>query len=179
MDYKRLTPRLVTDKGLQADEHFDCLSGVVFLKAKLKVLTFKTQVTFGQALNDHLMLGGFGVTAIDSLTDQRTYKPLKYLSGWIGANTNGTRLQFALFLGYSKGFGAKDPIIGPVYARDPNIAYCYRLAPMITYISGKFSVISEVEITSAAYGAPDGYYKVQDPAEVVNLRSTLTGVYNF
>jgi hypothetical protein len=179
IDYKRLTPRLVTDEGLNADEHFDCLSGVVFFKAKLKMVTVKAQATFGQALNDHLMLGGFGVTGIDSLTDHRTYKPLNYFSGWVGANTNGTRLQFALFAGYSKGFGAKDQIIGPVYARDPDIAYCYRFAPMITYISGKFSVISEVEITTAAYGMPDATYKVQNSAEVGNLRATVTGVYNF
>lgn len=179
IDYKRLTPRLVTEKGMKAGEHLDCLSGIAFFKAKLKILTLKAQASFGQALNDHLMLGGFAVTNIDPLTDHRTYKPLNYLSGWIGANTNGTRLQFALFAGYSKGYGSKDPVSGPVYARDPDIAYCYRITPMVTYIAGKFSIVSEVEITTAAYGTPDSKYKVQNSAEVGNLRATVAGVYNF
>jgi len=179
IDYKRLTPRLVTDSVFKANEHLDCFSGIAFFKAKLKFMTIKAQASYGQALNDHLMLGGFGVTSVDTLTDQRTYKPLNYFSGWIGVNTNGAKLQFALFAGYSKGFGAKDKITGPIYARDPDIAHTYRISPMVTYIAGKFSLISEVEITTAAYGKPDGRYKVQDYSEVGNLRATVAGVYNF
>lgn len=179
IDYKRLTPRLVTEKGLKANEHLDCFSGIAFLKAKLKILTLKAQASFGQALNDHLMLGGFAVTSIDPLTDHRTYNPLNYFSGWLGANTNGAKVQFALFAGYTKGYGAKDQVSGPVYARDADIAYCYRITPMVTYIAGKFSLVSEVEITTAAYGTPDGRYKVQNLAEVGNLRATVTGIYNF
>ncbi|MEI6747872.1 MAG: hypothetical protein WCM93_01810 [Bacteroidota bacterium] len=181
IDYKRLTPRLVTDSLVKANEHLECFSGIVFFKAKLKLITFKAQASIGQALNDHLMLGGYGVTGIDTLTDRRTYKPLNYFSGWIGANTNGPRLQFALFAGYSKGFGSKAQMISSnlVYARDPDIEYTYRISPMVTYIAGKFSIISEVEITTAAYGKPDGKYRVKDSSEVGNLRATVAGVYNF
>jgi hypothetical protein len=177
IDYKRLTPKLVTDKGFKTNEHLDCFSGIAFIKSKLKLFTIKAQVSYGQALNDHLMLGGFGIS--DSLADQKTYKALNYLSGWIGANTNGIRLQFALFVGYSKGFGANNHITGPVYARDADIDYTYRISPMVTYVSGKFSIISEVEITTAAYGKPDGKYMVQDSKEIGNLRATIAGVYNF
>jgi hypothetical protein len=177
IDYKRFTPKLVTDKGFKTNEHLDCFSGIAFIKSKLKLLTIKAQVSYGQVLNDHLMLGGFAVS--DSLVDQKAYKALNYLSGWIGANTNGPRLQFSLFVGYSKGFGAGNKITGPVYARDPDIAYTYRISPMVTYISGKFSIISEVEITTAAYGKPDGKYMVQDSKEVGNLRATVAGVYSF
>jgi hypothetical protein len=179
IDYKRLTPRLVTDSAFKAYEHLDCFSGIAFLRIRLKPVTIKAQVLYGQALNDHLMLGGFGVTATDLLTNQHTYASLNYLSGLIGLNTNGARWQFSLFAGYSKGFGAKDKITGTVYARDPDIAYAYRITPMVIYISGKFSLISEVEITTAAYGKPDSYYKVQNFSEIGNLRATIAGVYNF
>jgi hypothetical protein len=179
IDYKRLTPRLVTDSAFKAYEHLDCFSGIAFLRIRLKPVTIKAQVLYGQALNDHLMLGGFGVTGTDVLTNQHTYASLNYLSGWIGLNTNGARWQFSLFAGYSKGLGAKDKITGTVYARDPDIAYTYRITPMVTYISGKFSLISEVEITTAAYGKPDRYYKVQNFSEIGNLRATIAGVYNF
>jgi len=179
IDYKRLTPRLVTDSAFKAFEQLDCFSGIAFIRIKLKPVTIKAQAIYGQALNDHLMLGGFGVTTTEPLTNQRTYASLNYLSGWIGLNTNGTTWQFSLFAGYSKGFGAKDKITGPVYARDPDIAYTYRISPMVSYIAGKFSIISEVEITTAAYGKPDSKYFVRDSEEVGNLRGTITGVYNF
>jgi hypothetical protein len=179
IDYKRLTPRLMTDSVYKAREQLDCFSGIAFLKIKLKPITIKAQACYGQALNDHLMLGGFGVTRTDELTDQRKYAALNYISGWIGLNTNGKSWQFSLFAGYSKGLGANEKITGPVFARDPDIAHTYRITPMVTYISGKFSIVSEVEITTAAYGKPDSYYKVKHFSEIGNLRATIAGVYNF
>ena len=50
---------------------------------------------------------------------------------------------------------------------------------MITYITGKFSLIAEMEYTTAAYGENDEKYRVIKSSETGNLRIGLGAVYSF
>jgi len=180
-DFKQLTPRLVTDSLYKTKEHINCYSVTAFAKATFNMLTIKTQALYGQGLNDHLMMGGYGVTDINPTTNHMEYTPLNYLSAWLTINTNGKKWQGSLFLGYTKGYGAEDDIVGPVYARDPEIAYIWRFAPLITYFAGKFSVASEFELTTASYGNKDSKYKITTTgiSPVTNARFSLSATYSF
>jgi hypothetical protein len=159
----------------------DCFSFTAFAKATLPFLTVKTQIIYGQGLNDHLVMGGFGVTETDALTNRKQYAPLNYFSAWATANTMGKRWQVSVFGGYTRGFGANEDITGDLYARDANIKYVWRVAPMLTYFAGKFSISSELELTTASYGTTDSKFEVNtdgiDP--VSNLRLSLSAVYAF
>ncbi len=179
VDYKRLTPRLVTDSLYATDAAVNCLSYTAFMMAKTKPFVIKMQWIYGQGLNDHILLGGYGVKYTDSLTNQQDYTALNYISGWINVQTTGKTWQGSLFAGYTKGMGAKDAITGPVYARDADIAYVYRVAPMISYTRGKLILASEFEITTAAYGKPDPNYNVQDALPVNNTRISFSAGYYF
>jgi len=179
IDYKRLTPRLVTDSAFATDASVNCVSYTAFMMAKLKPLVIKMQWIYGQGLNDHLVMGGYGVSSVEIQTNQQTYSPLNYLSGWIAFQTTGTTWQGSLFAGYTKGMGSNDIITGPVYARDADIEYVYRLAPMITYINGKLTFAAEFELTTAAYGKPDANYKVVDSKPVTNSRISISAGYFF
>jgi hypothetical protein len=178
-DFKRLTPRLVTDSLYATRSSVNCFSYTAFAMAKTKPLVIKTQWIYGQGLNDHLLLGGYAVSHTDPLTNEQTYTPLNYLSGWINVQTTGKTWQGSLLAGYTKGFGTSDEVNGLVYARDPDIAYVYRIAPMISYSNNHLLLLAEVEFTTAAYGTPDKQYRVQASAPVTNTRFSLSAGYIF
>lgn len=179
VDFKRLTPRLVTDSLYATQAAVNCVSYTAFVMAKTKPLIVKMQWVYGQGLNDHLVLGGYGVSRVDPLTNQQEYSPLNYITGWASLQTTGKTWQASLFAGYSKGLGSNDAITGAVYARDADIAYLYRLSPMITYINGKLTLATELELTTAAYGKTDSHYKVYDEAPVTNARISFSAGYSF
>lgn len=181
VDYKQLTPRLVTDSLVVANEHVNCVSYTVFAKASFKPLVIKAQILLGQGLNDQLGMGGFGVSNINSATNEMEYTPLNYFSSWLTINTTGKVWQASLFTGYTKGLGAKENIVGAVYARDADIAYLYRVAPMLTYNAGKLTLAAEIEYTSALYGAKDMKYKISTAGfdTVQNTRFSLSAGYSF
>jgi len=178
-DYKHIHPRLVTDSLYATNASVNCLSYTAFVMAKTKPLTIKMQCIYGQGLNDHLLMGGYGITHIDPLTNQQEYAPLNYLSAWLNLHTTGKTWQGSLFAGYTKGMGANNEITGTIYARDANIAYVYRLAPMLSYINGKLLLAAEIEMTTAAYGKTDTYYKVYDASPVTNTRISVSAGYFF
>jgi len=178
-DYKHIHPRLVTDSLYATKAAVNCFSYTAFVMAKTKPLILKMQWIYGQGLNDHLVMGGYGVKSVDPMTNQQEYLPLNYLSGWINLQTTGKTWQGSLFAGYTKGFGAVQQITGAVYARDADIAYVYRFAPMLSYINGKLLLATEFEVTTAAYGIPDAKYKVQDASPVTNTRISFSAGYFF
>jgi hypothetical protein len=179
VDFKKLTPRLVTDSLLATEASVSCISYTAFAMAKTKLLTIKMQWIYGQGLNDHIVMGGYAVSSVDPLTNQHNYSPLNYLSGWLNLQTTGKTWQGSLFAGYTKGFGSETEITGPVYARDADIEYVYRISPMLTYISGKLRFATECEFTTAAYGKLDSHLKVVDSAPVTNTRLSLSIAYHF
>lgn len=178
-DYKHIHPRLVTDSLYATNAAVNNLSYTAFAMAKLKPLTIKMQWIYGQGLNDHLLMGGYGTRFIDPITNEHEYSPFTYLSGWLNLQTTGKTWQASLFAGYTKGYGSKDAIIGPVYARDADIEYVYRLSPMISYINGKLLLAMEFEVTTAAYGRVNEFYKVVDSSPVTNTRISFSAGYFF
>jgi len=178
-DYKHIHPRLVTDSLYATNAAVNCLSYTIFAMAKTKPLIIKMQWIYGQGLNDHLLMGGYGITHTDPLTNQHEYAPLNYLSGWLNVQTTGKKWQGALFAGYTKGMGANKIISGAIYARDADIAYVYRFAPMLSYTSGKLVLATEIELTTAGYGKIDSHYKVYDASPVSNMRYSLSAGYFF
>ncbi|MBK7031341.1 MAG: hypothetical protein IPH45_20050 [Bacteroidales bacterium] len=178
-DYKILVPRLVTDSNFKANEKLPSLAFLAFLKADFNLINLKMQASYGQNLNDHLMMGGYGVSSRDPITDRRTYSSLNYLNTWMSINTKGKMVQYSVFAGYLKSLGSAEPIIGTLYARDADIDHIYRISPMVTWFSGKMNFAIEAEFTAASYGTPDPKYQITNGKTVNNLRSSLSAVYNF
>lgn len=179
VDYKRLTPRLVTLNNYKANENLDCFSYTAFFTTAVCDFSVKTQYTFNQALNDHLMMGGFAVTSKDLVTDRREYTPLNYHSIWANLAYTKTSWQPSIFMGYTVNMGSEKEVVGEVYARDANIDYVYRISPMLSYVKNKLSFNCELEYTVAAYGTNDINYKVINSSEVGNLRIGLGATYSF
>jgi hypothetical protein len=179
VDYKKLTPRLITDSLYSTNETSNSLSTMAFLKIKIPALTIKMEGIYGQDMYSMTMIGGYAVTdIIDISKNYLEYTPLTTLSFWTDIHTNGKEIQAGLFAGYSQNMGCNKTIIGNTYARGGNINYLYRVSPRIMFNSGKMRFSGEVEYTTAAYGLTDIDGTVFDSKEVSNLR-LLIGVYYF
>jgi hypothetical protein len=178
-DYKQLTPRLSTDSLYVANEKLNGSSFSGFISFKTPDFSIKAQYIYGKALNDHLMMGGFGVSGINPVSGQRDYTPLVIHSWWLNASKTYGNWQPSVFLGLTTNNGATEEIQGPMYARGEDIAYVYRVAPMLTYAIDRFSLMAEVEYSVAAYGVPDTKYKIQQAKEIANIRVGLAVMYTF
>ncbi|QQS52685.1 MAG: hypothetical protein IPM71_08110 [Bacteroidota bacterium] len=188
IDYKTLLPELYTvdyTKILtyQSTETISSLSAIAFARFKFKPVSIRIEGVYAQNAYDMAMIGGYAVQQInDSLTGAKSFTNLNTASVWLDANTNGKKIQFGLFTGYTKNLGSADNIkTKTFYARGSNIDNVYRLAPRVTFISGKFEIAFELEHTVATYGTANGdsQGRVTNDKAVSNTRGLLAFVYKF
>ena len=187
LDYKTITPELFTvdytgTNKFKSDRSLSSLSAIGFVNINLRPVTVKIEGVYAQNAFDMVMIGGYAVQQVtDSTTGTKEFTNLNTASVWTEIHTNGSRVQFAVFGGYTKNLGSSDLIEGPFYARGSNIDHIFRLSPRIVFISGKLSVALEGEYTSAAYGTANGDGKggVTNATSVANTRGMLAFIYHF
>jgi hypothetical protein len=179
-DFKRLTPRLATTKNIKTAEAINSLSAIGYMKLNLSPFTIKAEGVYGNNLVDMLMLGGYAVKSLDTLTGFETYTNLSCYSVW-GELVYGKELEFAVFGGYSQYLGAKNNIDKKYYSRINNIDNLIRISPRIQWNSGKTRLSTELEYTAAAYGVPKDNNKglVEQTKLITNLRLLLAVYYFF
>lgn len=188
-DYKNLRPLLATKSlitptnSFSTNERIKSLSYMAYLKVQSGLFTAKFKGMLGQNLADHLMLGGYAVSTIDSITGKQTYTPLNHI--FAQANfTYGKTIMPGIFIGYAKNLGASDIVVNDVnkvFARGADIAQLYRITPNLTYKNKSLTLIAEVEHTIAAYGTIDFTQKakVVNTNKVSNTRALLVVQYEF
>jgi len=194
IDYKTLLPELYTVDNtkkqlFESSETIGSIAAIAFAKFKFKPVTVKFEGVYAQNAYDMAMIGGYAVNEInDSLTGAKDFTNLNTGSVWMDMNTNGKKIQFGLFAGYTKNLGSTDSITTDsyykkeiFYARGTNIDNVYRIAPRIVFISGKLEIGFELEHTVATYGKANGDKKggVTDGKAISNNRGLLAVVYKF
>ncbi len=180
IDFKKLTPRLVTTKNIQTDESLSGFSALGFVKLNLDPVTVKAQGIYGQNIPDLMQIGGYAVKSTDAATGVETYITLSNFTFW-GEISTGKQTEYALFFGYSKALGASNNITGAYYGRATDIENVLRISPRIQFNSEKTRISTEVEFTSAGYGTPNGINKgkIENVQTVSNLRLLLAFYYFF
>jgi len=179
LDFKKITPRLVTSKNFITKKSISTLSFTGYFKFNADPFLIKSQTVYGPNLADLMMIGGYAVRATNAADGQEEYTGIKVLSTWAEI-IYGKELEFGLFGGYSKNLGADENISGSYYGRATNIDNLFRISPRIQWNSGKSRISTELEYTSAAYGKNNNSNKgkVIDTKSVSNLR-LLFAVYYF
>jgi hypothetical protein len=180
MDFKKLTPRLATTKKVKTDQSINSVSFAGFAKLNIDPLTFKLQGIYGSNLADQLMLGGYAIKSLDTLTGFENYTALNCISLW-GEISVGKDIEYAVFAGYTKNLGADDNIAGAYFGRGINIENVFRVSPRIQFNFNKLRISSEFEYTSAGYGMPNSLNKgkVENIKDFTNLRVLLAVFYFF
>lgn len=179
IDYKQLTPRIVTTENIKTDNTISSLAFTAFAKLSFEPVTFKLQGVYGSNLADHIMLGGYAVKSVDTLTGVEEYTALKCFSIW-GEVSTGKDIEYAVFAGYTKSLGADDNIPGTYYGRGTNIENVFRVSPRVQFNFGSLRFSTELEYTLAGYGTPNNLNKgkIEDVKTFTNLR-ILGAVYYF
>jgi len=182
-DWKALRPRLITDSNIITKSTVSGLSYMAYFKIKKKNFEWKTKAIYGQNLTEHLLLGGYAVAAIDSLTDVRTYTPTNHIFLWTDFLFTKKYKRFTLFprlfLGYAKNLGTSVDNTGIYYATGSNIDIMYRVAPSISIKSGNTMFSLEWEVTQVNYGDIKVSGLISNTHSVTNHRFLLTGFYFF
>lgn len=182
-DYKTLKPRLQTDSNIVTSSTISSLSYMAYYKYKKKGFEVKTKVVWGENLADNLMLGGYAVASIDSLTDERTYTSTQHLFSWLNLSYLKQYKRFALqpgiFLGFAQNMGTKTDNVGIYYATGANIDKMYRVSPKLNFKSGKMMFSVEWEYTHVMYGQNENSGIVNNTHAVANNRILFTAFYFF
>lgn len=179
IDFKQLTPRIVTTENIKTDNTISSLAFTAFAKLSFDPVTFKVQGVYGGNLTDHIMLGGYAVKSLDTLTGVEEYTALKCFSIW-GEVSVGKEIEYAVFAGYTKSLGADDNIVGAYYGRGTNIENVFRVSPRLQFNFNSLRFSTELEYTSAGYGTPNNLNKgkIENVKDFTNLR-IIGAVYYF
>ncbi|MFO7524018.1 MAG: DcaP family trimeric outer membrane transporter [Ignavibacteriaceae bacterium] len=179
VDYKKITPRLVTTKNIKTDNSISSLAFTGFTKLNIDPVAIKVQGIYGGNLADQLMLGGYAVSTVDTLTGIEGYTAINCFSVWVEISA-GKDIEYAVFAGYTKNLGAEDNILGAYYGRGINIENVLRVSPRIQFNFNKLRISTELEYTSAGYGTANNLDKgkIENIKDFINLR-ILGAVYLF
>jgi hypothetical protein len=179
-DYKKLRPEIKTSANAETDVTIGSFSAFSTLKIKTKAVTMSLMGIYSQNATDLVMLGGYAVSEItDTVKQFKTYTNLNTGNLWADLSTNGKKVAFGIFTGFSKNLGANKQITGPVYARGSDIDHLFRISPRVSITQGGLTFAAEVENTVAAYGTMQEKGRVIDTRNVNNIRILLSTIYRF
>jgi len=197
-DYKMIQPRLYTTSLIagnkntfQTSDKIGSYCFMAYAKFESGKISMKCKSMYGQNLSEHLMLGGYAVSAIDDATGKETYTPSNNIFAWVNV-MYGNKFKVGIFGGYSKNLGFSDNVIAKkidgngrtvenIYGMGNNLAYAYRVSPALIYKTGSLQFSLEMEYTVATYGTNDllDKGKVKDSQEYSNSRLIYTMYFFF
>lgn len=183
IDYKRLAPRIKTNRGVSTDEKVEGVSFIGFLKLGIDEFSFKAEGVLGENLAEMVMLGGYGAypykTIQDTIGDVWKYTPNRNLSLWTDISY-GKDVELGLFGGFSKNLGTKENY-EYFYGRGEDLEYIIRISPRIQFTFGKVKFATEIEAMYATFGKVlrNDKGKVVDTKGVTNIRGQLAFMYLF
>jgi hypothetical protein len=192
VDYKQLKPRTFTSNTkvsklqYSTDATVDCAALLAYAQVKFGKLTVSSKTILANNVSESLMTGAFGISEYDTITGHEEYTPYKHWFIW-GNVSYGDKLKFNLFTGYLKNLGAGENIVKPrgqqvvVFGLGEKISNMFRIAPSVSYTSGKASFALEVEHNIADWGQYDYADKgrIINTKEVNSTRLLATMYYNF
>lgn len=181
IDFKQLKPEevhLFSEQSFSSNDKVSSWSAIAFINFTEGSFNLKMSGIYGHNLTEHLLLGGYYESKIDTINHQINYTASPLLTSWIQAEQKFNRWSVSLFGGYTQNLPYQEPIAGRYFGRNSDIKSVYRWMPAINYVQGAFRIGAELECTTATYGTADlkGYF--QDNEQYTNYR-LLVGIFYF
>lgn len=190
--FKRLVPRLETDTGAKAHERLNSGEAIAYLSLNWETFQLRNKFLFAQNGSDMAMIGGYAVSFVDPVNDNRDYTNINAVGWWLDCDvTKHPTFTPGMFLGIIKNLGARECILQNVvdsegvitdrriYGLGTDIDTVFRFAPRFRWKTGKFEFGAEVEYTRAAYGTITDCGDVVDTDPVGNTRLMVAIAYHF
>jgi hypothetical protein len=184
VDYKSLRPKLNSGTpNIVSKERVNSTSFIAYAKLITKPIIFKAEAVIGENMTDHLMIGGY-LGYVATAGEVETYDATKTKAWWFEVSGTGKKAVPGLFIGYTTNDGAKAGAVA-AYGRSigmngRGIKNIFRVSPRMEFVSGKFKFGTEIEYTSAVYGALSNDSKVNGTTDKINnTRLLLTTTFSF
>lgn len=191
IDFKRLVPRLVSDRNVKVEESINSVSAIIYAAFNWETFALRTKLTLGQNGADHGLIGGYAVHSIQPESDKRTYTNLRSISLWVDFNRVHKKLSPGCFIGYTKNIGAPSTVIP--YLKDNNnvftqltygydserFDYIFRISPRLRWFLKPVVFGLELEYTRGAYGQVNTRGCVSNPVPTDNTRVLMAAYYFF
>ena len=117
MEILSLVPRKqneVDGKIYKLSERVTSVSGEAHVKYQDENWLVQAKTLMASNLTQTSMIGGYGVTAIDSRTGEQEYAPFMHSSTWVNI-VYGKKWRPGIFMGYLKNLGANKELVGKTY----------------------------------------------------------------
>jgi len=184
IDYQRIAPRIVSNKGYKVHEMLSSLAGIWYLGLNWEKLLIKNTLMFGGNLTNYGMMGGYAVKrgTTNPLTGKRDYTNIRTLSGWSDVTIFPLQyIETGFFFGVEKNFGSKDNISPieidsfgnaerTIYGLGNFIDTVIRISPRIRININQLTFAGEIEYTRAAYGTLTSHGTVKNLKPVANTQ---------
>jgi len=144
-----------------------------YLKFKSGTFNWSVEYVYGGNNADLMMLGGYAIKSVNSLTGIEEYEVLRAYSIWTDLSI-GTDVQPGIFIGYTKNLGSENELSGALFTRVSNIEKLFRVSPRLLLNYGKFRIAAEAEVTTASYGSVDKLAKVNNTKNITNIRGIVS-----
>ena len=190
-DYKRLVPRLVTDKCVKVHEFNDSFIVEAFGAFNYAPWSLRCKTFWAQNGADQLLISGYGVRTVDHCTGARTYSNTAAVGGWVDFSYlfHCDEMEVGLFVGGTKNIGSHDPLyIDPktgrpiIYALrcvSQDIDYVVEVTPWFVFMKDPVRVGLELRYSRASWGKPDRFGRVTCGTPVDDFRTLFVLYYMF
>lgn len=181
-DMLTLKPRTQSTKGdltYKVSEQNVSASLTAFASYSNEWWKLGAKTIYGQNNVHTTSLGGYGVKAIDPVTNEYQYVNFNHSTSWVNV-VYGKTLQVGFFGGYTKNLGTNKPLASSslVYGMGLDIDQLYSLSFQTSYNFKQFTVGVEYSYTSADYGT-----LVEATGKVVNTHAAdnhrIAGLFSY
>jgi hypothetical protein len=180
IDYQRIAPRIVSDKGYKVHETLSSLTGTWFLRLSWEKVVIKNTLLFGTNTSNYGLMGGYAVEkgTENPITGKQKYTNIRVLTAWSDITAFPFKyLEPGIFLGVGKNFGshhkiqatkvdAAGVIIDTLYGLGNDIDIAWRVSPRLRVNIDHLTFGAELEYTRAGYGT------LTEHGKVVNINPT-------
>ena len=183
-DYKRIAPRLESDKGFKVHERLSSGTALWYLSLKWPTVEILSKINFGQNAFGYNGLGGYAVerNSVNPITGEQQYTNLNNIACWTDISlVKYPHLIPALFCGFAKNLKASKDIdlLQPIYAFAPNVDTTFRISSRVSGKVNNMTFSGEIEYTRAYYGTVTSSGGVIDTSSVDCVRCTFASYYFF
>lgn len=171
------TENTVDDKVYKLDERITSLSFEAHVQYKLPDWVFAAKSTLGSNMTHTCMLGGYGVTSVDSRTGEQGYTPFRVSTTWLNV-IHGKKWKQGLFLGYLKNLGTGKDIINQ-YGTGLEVGQMVTANVQLSYNLPHWKFGVEYSPSTGWFGAADKRGRIEDTHTVTNHRILWVMLYMF
>ena len=190
LDYKRLVPRLVTNKNIKTDTAIGSIIAIAHVEFHFDRVDWFIKGMYAEDGSNFGLFGGYAVHSVNPCTDKRTYTNIATGTIWTEIVIRTKPFEPGIFIAYGKTLGARETIIPiidqngeeeiTIYSIFPRVDYSFRIAPRVRWTNKAFQVAAEIEYTQAVYGdvGPKGKV-INDQRPVGNFRFLCALLYYY